>query len=366
MLGAMGVATRPVAAHHVDVGIPAKTVRVKDRTATAVATVANTSMAESVLDLVGNTPLLHLRHMSPTGGAQVYAKLETFNPGATIKDRVALGLVLDAERRGALLPGGTIVEATAGNTGIGLALVGVSRGYTVHLFVPLGFSEEKARLMRALGATVIRTPESEGMSGAMARAQSFAARVSGAWLAGQFENQENPETHYVLTGPEIYEQIGRRIDAFVAGVGSGGTFSGVAKFLKHQNSEIFTVAVETEGSVLQGGTPARHRVEGIGVSFVPDTFNRHVCDEIVRVTDADAFAMVRRLASEEGVLAGSSSGANVFASVQLATRLKPHQRVVTIIADSAERYLSKDIFEEAAEREALLSYERTLQETISA
>lgn len=276
---------------------------------------------------------------------QLFAKLEFLNPGGSIKDRAALGMVLDAESRGLLRPGSTIVEATAGNTGVGLALIGVNRGYKVKLFVPEGFAEEKCILMRGFGAEVIRTPESEGMAGAIRSANKAASEIPGAFMAGQFSNQANPLYHHDTTAAEIWDQLEGRVDAFVCGVGTGGTFSGVARFLKERNPHVVTVAVETEGSILQGGEPGKHRVEGIGVSFIPETFHRDVCDRVIMVTDEDAFAMVKRLAAEEGVVAGSSSGANVHAAMQIAEVMGPGKRVATIIPDSAERYLSKKIFE---------------------
>lgn len=301
--------------------------------------------AADTMELVGHTPIVHLGRISPEGGAAIYAKLEFLNPGGSIKDRAALGLILDAEARGTLQPGGTVVEATAGNTGVGLAFIGVRRGYKVALFVPEGFAEEKCMLMRGFGATVTRTPEDEGMQGAIRRALDFARSTPGGWMARQFDNQANPDFHFRTTAQEIIEQMEGRIDAFVAGVGTGGTFTGVARRLKKECDSVFTIAVETEGSVLQGGTPGKHKVEGIGVSFVPKTFDSSVCDAIVRVSDADAFGMVRRLALEEGILGGSSAGANVFAAVEKARSMKPDQRLVTIIPDSAERYLSKHIFD---------------------
>jgi cysteine synthase A len=302
-------------------------------------------VSDNILDLIGSTPMLHMRRIAPGTSADLYAKLEFLNPGGSVKDRAALGIVLDAECRGALRPGMTIVEATAGNTGVGLALAGINRGYAVTLFVPEGFAEEKCTLMQAFGATVIRTPEAQGIRGAIRRAQQALDADPNAFAAMQFSNQANPAYHHDTTAAELWAQMDGRIDAFVAGVGTGGTFSGVARFLKEQDPGIFTVAVETEGSVLQGGEPGHHKVEGIGVSFVPDTFHRGVADEIVRVTDADAFATVARLAREEGVLAGSSAGASVFAALAIAERLGPGRRVATIVPDSAERYLSKRIFE---------------------
>jgi cysteine synthase A len=302
-------------------------------------------VAEDVTELMGSTPMLHLHRLVPAGAADIYVKLEFLNPGGSVKDRAALGMILDAERRGLLKPGATIVEATAGNTGVGLALVGVHRGYKVVLFVPEGFAEEKCILMRGFGATVIRTPEAEAMSGAIRRCRAMAEETPDSFAALQFENEANPDFHYATTARELWEQMEGRVDAFVGGIGTGGTFSGVARFLKEQDAGILTVAVETQGSVLQGGQPSHHKVEGIGVSFIPRTFNRACCDEIIAVNDPDAFAMVKRLAAEEGVLAGSSGGAVVDATVQIAKRLGKGKRVATIIPDSAERYLSKKIFE---------------------
>ena len=302
-------------------------------------------VAEEITELMGETPMLHLARIGRPELADVYAKLEFLNPGGSVKDRAALGMILDAERRGLLKPGSTILEATAGNTGVGLALVGVNRGYKVILFVPEGFAEEKCILMRAFGATVERTPEAEGMRGAISRAMATAESIPDAFTALQFSNQANPQFHQQTTAQELWEQMDGRVDAFVAGVGTGGTFSGIARFLKEKDPAILTVAVETEGSVLQGGEPGPHKVEGIGVSFVPGTFHRDVSDEIVKVTDEEAFAMVRRLAAEEGVLAGSSAGAMVHAAFAIARRLGPGKRVATLIPDSAERYLSKKIFE---------------------
>jgi cysteine synthase A len=302
-------------------------------------------VAEDITQLMGSTPMLHLHRVMPAGAADIYAKLELFNPGGSVKDRAALGMILDAERRGLLQPGATIFEATAGNTGVGLALVGVHRGYKVVLFVPEGFAEEKCILMRGFGATVIRTPEAEAMAGAIRRCRAMAAETPGSFAALQFENPANPDFHHATTAPELWEQMEGRVDAFVAGVGTGGTFSGVARFLKEQNPAILTIAVETQGSILGGGPPGHHKVEGIGVSFIPQTFNREWCDEIVMVKDPEAFTMVTRLAAEEGVLAGSSGGAAVDAAVQIAVRLGKGKRVATVVPDSAERYLSKKIFE---------------------
>ena len=311
----------------------------------AVETASSLRIASDITKLVGHTPMLQLARLAPEPAASVFAKLEFLNPGGSIKDRAALGMILDAEARGLLHPGSTIIEATAGNTGVGLALIGVNRGYTVKLFVPEGFAEEKCILMRGFGAEVIRTPEDEGMAGAIKRARAAGAEIPGSFSALQFQTQANPQFHHDTTAVEIWEQMESRVDGFVAGVGTGGTFSGVARFLKEHNPGVVNVAVETEGSILQGGAPGKHRVEGIGVHFVPQTFHREVCDRIIAVTDEDAFAMVKRLAAEEGLVGGSSSGAAVFAAVELAKELGAGKRIAVIIPDSAERYLSKKIFE---------------------
>jgi cysteine synthase len=302
-------------------------------------------VADDISQLVGETPILQLKKLASPGMAAVYAKLEYLNPGGSVKDRAASGIILNAEKEGRLKPGGTIVEATAGNTGIGLALIGVQRGYKVVLFVPERFSEEKVAIMRALGAEVIRTPDAEGMLGAIRRANELVASNPEAYMASQFDNPANPDYHYRTTAPEIFEQMEGRIDAVVIGSGTAGTFTGLARFMKERLPRVLACAVETQGSVLGGGKPGPHKVEGIGASFIPGNFDPSVCDEVLMVTDADAFAMVKTLAAREGVLSGSSGGANVFASLQIARRLGAGKRVVTMIPDSAERYLSKKIFE---------------------
>lgn len=302
-------------------------------------------VADDITQLVGETPMLQLKRLVAKGSADVFAKLEYLNPGGSVKDRAAIGIIRRAEQDGSLKPGGTIVEATAGNTGIGLALIGVNRGYKVRLFVPENFSQEKVTIMRALGADVERTPEAEGMSGAIRRGKELVAKDPTAFMAGQFENMANPDFHYESTAREIFEQMGGRIDAIVVGCGTCGTFTGVARFLKEKLPRVLTVAVETQGSILCGGEAGPHKVEGIGVSFIPRTFDRSACDKIMTVTDDDAFEMVKLLAAKEGVLAGSSGGAAVFAALEVAKRIGPGKRVATIIPDSAERYLSKKIFE---------------------
>ena len=302
-------------------------------------------VSDDITQLVGHTPMLQLKKLVPTGSADVFVKLESLNPGGSVKDRAAIGIIAQAEKDGKLQPGGTIVEATAGNTGIGLALIGVNRGYKVKLFVPEKFSEEKVIIMRALGAEVTRTPEAEGMAGAIRMAKELAAKEPNAFLAAQFDNPANADFHYETTAREIYEQMEGHVDAVALGCGTAGTFTGVARFLKERNHGVYAVAVETQGSVLGGGKPGPHKVEGIGNTFVPGNFDKSVCDEVFQVTDEQAFGMVKELAAREGVLGGSSAGANVYAALEIARRLGAGKRVVTIIPDSAERYLSKKIFE---------------------
>lgn len=301
-------------------------------------------VAENISELAGNTPMLHLGRIVPKDGAEIYAKLENLNPGGSIKDRAALGIIERAERDGKLRPGGTILEATAGNTGIGLALIGIGRGYRVTLCVPEQFSEEKVMVMRALGAEVIRTPEAEGMQGAIWKAISLAEEIPGAFIASQFENPANPDFHYKTTAVEIFEQMQGRIDAIVIGAGTGGTFTGVARYMRERLPSCRCYVVEAQGSVFGGGAPGKHRVEGIGNSFIPKTLDLSLADGVITVHDSDSFATVLELARKEGVLGGGSSGANVWAAIQVAKKLGPGKRVVTVIPDGAERYMSKGIF----------------------
>ncbi|GAC1430473.1 MAG: cysteine synthase A [Terriglobales bacterium] len=302
-------------------------------------------VADDITQLVGETPVLKLRRVVPSNSAQIFAKLEYLNPGGSVKDRAAIGIINRAEKQGLLMPGGTIVEATAGNTGIGLALIGVNRGYKVALFVPEKFSEEKVIIMKALGAQVTRTPDEEGMLGAIRQAKELVAQDPNSFMAGQFENPANPEYHCETTAPEIFEQMDGNVDAIVIGSGTAGTFTGVARYFKKHLPNVKAIAVETQGSILGGGKPGKHKVEGIGSSFIPKNFDASVCDEIFMVTDPQAFGMVKELAAKEGVLAGSSGGANVYAAIEIGRRLGPGKRVFTMIPDSAERYLSKKIFE---------------------
>lgn len=302
--------------------------------------------AESILELVGGTPLLHLSRFArpPLGG--VYAKLEYMNPGGSVKDRAALGMILDAERRGVLKSGSTIIEPTAGNTGIGLALVGVARGYKVVLCVPEGYSREKMKIMEALGGRIEYVPAEEGMEGAVRRARELAAETRDSFIPQQFENPANPIFHEQTTAQEIIEQMDGRVDAVVLGCGSAGTFTGITRAVKKINPEVYCALVEPVGSILGGGSPGFYRLEGIGQrEFIPPNLNCDLADEIIAVSDAEAFATVRELARTEGVLGGGSTGAAAAAARKVAERLGAGKRVVTLFPDGAERYMSQGIFD---------------------
>ena len=299
----------------------------------------------NILDVIGNTPMVQLRKIPGPKDAFIFAKLEFLSPGGSVKDRIGVGMIERAARDGVLKPGGTIIEATAGNTGIALALVGVQMGYRVILCVPENFSIEKREVMKALGGELVLTPKDDGMKGAIARAEELARDIPNAYIPQQFVNPSNTESHYEATAPEIYEQMEGRIDAFVTGAGTGGTFSGVAKYLREQIPGVYCVIVEPQGSILKGGEAGPHEVEGIGASsFIPPVLDMSLADEIIQVVDEPAFAMVARLAREEGILGASSAGANIVAALQVAERLGRGKRVVTLIPDSAERYISKGIF----------------------
>jgi cysteine synthase A len=306
-----------------------------------------TPVVENILELIGNTPLVHLARFAPPDGADIYAKLEYFNPGGSVKDRAALGMILDAERRGILRKGSTIIEPTAGNTGIGLALVGVARGYRVILCVPEGYSREKMKVMEALGGRIELIPKEQGMAGAIARAHELAETITDSFVPQQFENPANPDFHEQTTAQEIIAQMQGRIDAICIGAGTAGTFTGIARAVKKINPRAHCVLVEPEGSIFGGGAPGNHRVEGIGQSqFIPKNLDQSVADEIMMITDAESFATVRRLAETEGVLCGGSSGAAAAAAYKLAERFGAGKRIVTLFPDGAERYMSQGIFDE--------------------
>ncbi|HEX8294562.1 MAG TPA: cysteine synthase family protein [Pyrinomonadaceae bacterium] len=301
---------------------------------------------ENILELVGGTPLLRLGRFAPPPAAGLFAKLEYMNPGGSVKDRAALGMILDAERRGVLEPGSTIVEPTAGNTGIGLALVGAARGYRVVLCVPEGYSREKMKIMEALGGRVEYVPAEEGMEGAVRRARELAAETPGSFIPQQFENPANPRFHEETTAREIIEQAGGKIDALVLGCGSAGTFTGITHAVRKVNPEVYCALVEPEGSILGGGEPGPYRLEGIGQrEFIPPNLDRGAADEVIAVSDAEAFATVRELARTEGVLGGGSTGAAAAAARRVAERLGPGKRVVTLVPDGAERYMRQGIFD---------------------
>jgi len=299
-----------------------------------------------VLEQIGNTPLQRLAKLEAPGSAAVYGKAEFFNPGGSVKDRICLAMIEAAERDGALKPGMTVVEPTSGNTGIGLSMICAIKGYKLVLTMPDTMTVERRRLLAAYGAELILTPGAQGMRGAVQKAEELAAQP-GHIMMQQFKNAANPEAHRKTTGPEIIKSLsGQSIDAFVAGVGTGGTITGVGEVLKAQNAAVRIVAVEPDASpILSGGQPGPHKIQGIGAGFIPDVLNIKIYDEVIRVTNEDAYETVRRLAQDEGVLVGISSGANVFAALQVAKKLGPGKNVVTILCDTGERYLSTGVFD---------------------
>jgi cysteine synthase A len=304
-------------------------------------------VAESVIDLIGQTPLLHISRFAPPPLAGVYAKVEWLNPGGSIKDRAALGMILDAEERGLLNPGATIIEPTAGNTGIGLALVGVARGYRVILCVPRGFAEEKMKLIQALGGEIEYVTAEAGMQGAIERCHELSQSIQGSFVPQQFENTANPCFHERSTGREIIEQMNGRIDAVVIGAGTSGTFVGVSRAVRKINKNVLCVLVEPEGSIYGGKPPGPKKVEGIGQrDFIPKIYDASLADEIMMVSDEDVCDAIRKIARLEGLLGGWSTGAAAAASYKIAERLGTGKNVVTVFPDSAERYRSQGIFDE--------------------
>jgi cysteine synthase A len=301
---------------------------------------AGEEIADSVLDVIGNTPLVRLHRVVPEGAAEVLAKLESLNPAGSVKDRIALSMVEDAEARGELKPGDAIVEPTSGNTGIGLAMVAAVKGYRLILTMPEHMSVERRKLLARFGAELVLTPAVEGMSGAVHAAQELVEK-HGYFMPQQFNNPANPEVHRRTTAHEIIKATGGRLDAFVAAVGTGGTVTGVGEVLKQHDSRILVVAAEPARSpVLRGGKPGPTGIQGTGASFVPTVLNREVYDELIDVRDEDAYATAARLMKEEGLLVGISAGANACAALQVAERLGRGQRVVTVLPDTGERYLS--------------------------
>ena len=305
---------------------------------------------QQATELIGNTPLLQMNHFAAAHGLQatVLAKLEYFNPAGSVKDRVALNMLEDAERRGVLKPGAVIIEPTSGNTGIGLAAVAAARGYRVVLTMPETMSVERHKLLRAYGAELVLTDGAKGMKGAIEKAEKIAAQTPGGFIPGQFTNPANPAVHRATTGPEIWRDTDGKVDIFVAGVGTGGTISGVGEYLKAQNPAVRVVAVEPASSpVLSKGVAGQHKIQGIGAGFVPDTLDTAVYDEVIAVENEDAFAAGREAARREGILVGISSGAVLHAAALLA--LRPENRgkmIVALLPDAGDRYLSTPLFED--------------------
>jgi len=294
-----------------------------------------------ITELIGATPLVRLNRLSPEGGATIYAKVESFNPGGSVKDRICLNMINEAEREGRLKPGGTIVEPTSGNTGIGLALVSAVRGYKLILVMPESMSMERASLLSSYGAQLVLTAAWEGMKGSIKEAEGIVAQNPSYFMPDQFSNPANPAIHRRTTAVEIWDALDGRLDAFVAAVGTGGTITGCGEVFKERNRQIRIVAVEPSGSpVLSGGDPGPHKIQGIGAGFVPKVLNRSILDGVITITDDQAYQTTKLLAKKEGLLVGISSGANVFAAQKVAAELGPGKNVVTILCDTGERYIS--------------------------
>ena len=296
---------------------------------------------KDITELIGRTPLVPLNRLSPTGGATIYGKVEFFNPGGSIKDRICLNMINEAERLGHLKPGGTIVEPTSGNTGIGLALVAAVRGYKLILVMPESMSMERASLLSSYGAQLVLTPAWEGMKGSIREAESIIAQNPSYYMPDQFSNPANPAMHKKTTALEILDALEGKIDAFVAAVGTGGTITGCGELFKERNRDVKVIAVEPAGSpVLSGGEPGPHKIQGIGAGFVPKVLNRAIIDRVMTVTDDEAYQTAKQLSKKEGLLVGISAGANVFAAQKVAQELGPGKNVVTILCDTGERYIS--------------------------
>lgn len=294
-----------------------------------------------ITELIGRTPLVRLNRLSKPGAATIYAKVESFNPGGSVKDRICLNMINEAERQGKLKPGGTIVEPTSGNTGIGLALVAAVRGYKLILVMPESMSMERASLLSSYGAQLVLTAAWEGMKGSIKEAESIVAQNPSYYMPDQFSNPANPAIHRKTTGPEIVEALEGRVDAFVAAVGTGGTITGCGEIIRERNPAAKIIAVEPAGSpVLSGGDPGPHKIQGIGAGFIPKVLNRTLLDRVVTVTDDEAYQTAKLLAKKEGLLVGISAGANVFAAQKIAEELGPGKNVVTILCDTGERYIS--------------------------
>ncbi|WP_099361997.1 PLP-dependent cysteine synthase family protein [Fredinandcohnia onubensis] len=300
---------------------------------------------QNVHGLIGNTPIVEITKFPLSNGVRLFAKLEFFNPGGSIKDRLGVELLQEAFATGQLTEGGTIIEPTAGNTGIGLALAAINRNVNVILCVPEKFSVEKQELMKALGATIVNTPTEAGMTGAIEKAKELLNEIPNSYCPQQFANPANPETYYKTIGPEIWQQLEGQLDIFVAGAGTGGTFMGTAKYLKEKKKSIKTVIVEPEGSILNGGESGPHKTEGIGMEFLPGYMDTSYFDSIHTVSDEDAFRRVKEIARTEGLLVGSSSGAALHAALLESEKAQPGSHILVIFPDSSERYLSKKIYQ---------------------
>ncbi|MDZ5130535.1 PLP-dependent cysteine synthase family protein [Clostridium perfringens] len=296
-----------------------------------------------IRDLIGNTPILKLNNISTKEGVNIYAKIEGTSPGGSCKDRVGIYMVEKAEKEGKLKPGSTIIEATAGNTGIGIALAAINKGYKIIFIVPDKFSIEKQKIMKALGAEIINTPKEEGMEGAINLANSLLSEIPNSLSLNQFKNEANPLAHYETTGRELYDGLDGQIDYFVAGAGSGGTISGVLKFLKENISEVKGILADPVGSIIGGGQCGTYKIEGIGNNFIPETMDMSLVDEVIKVNDEEAFGAVKLLAKKEGLIVGSSSGAVFAAALKLAEKIDKGN-IVTIFPDRGDRYFSTDLF----------------------
>lgn len=296
-----------------------------------------------IRELVGNTPILKINNFNIKKGVNIFAKLECFNPGGSVKDRIGVYMIKKAEQEGLLKEGSTIVEATAGNTGLGVALGAINKGYRVVFVVPEKFSIEKQLLMKALGGEIINTPKELGMQGAIEKSQELLKTIPNSISLKQFENLDNPMAHYITTGPEIYMAMDNQIDYFVAGAGSGGTFTGVAKYLKEKNPDVKAVLADPEGSTIGGGIEGCYAIEGIGNNFIPQTLDMSLVDEVIKVNDAEALEMVKELARREGLIVGSSSGAAMAAALKLAESIESGN-IVVVLPDRGDRYFSKNIY----------------------
>ncbi|BCA53287.1 cysteine synthase A, O-acetylserine sulfhydrolase A subunit [Nitrospira sp. KM1] len=299
------------------------------------------ALHKEITELVGRTPLIRLNRLSKPGSATIYGKVEFFNPGGSVKDRICLNMINEAERQGKLKPGGTIVEPTSGNTGIGLALMAAVRGYKLILVMPESMSMERASLLSSYGAQLVLTPAWEGMKGSIREAESLLAQNPSYFMPDQFSNPANPAAHRMTTAPEILDALNGKIDAFVAAVGTGGTITGCGEVFKEKNPDIKVIAVEPAGSpVLSGGNPGPHKIQGIGAGFIPKVLNQKILDRVMTVTDDEAYQTAKQLSKREGLLVGISAGANVFAAQKIADELGPGKNVVTILCDTGERYIS--------------------------